>query len=83
MYVAAISQLGATDETIAGSDVIEFYNTFISEEEVDEKKLDKVLVIFFDAHCLAKKNETYCMNDMYLECGCSMKERLLIAFLQT
>lgn len=44
--------------TIAGSQAIEVFNTFVLESPDDSEKLEVVLNKF-DAHCSPKKNETY------------------------
>lgn len=67
--------------TIAGADAVEVYNTFNFEEEADKKKPEKVLEK--NEMLIVCQRRMRLMNDMFLEHECSMKERLLIAFLQT
>ena len=65
LYIAAVWVDQRADErkiamllTVAGTDAIEVFNTFVYAQPEDKDKYDEVLKKF-DEHCLSKKNERY------------------------
>lgn len=65
LYIAAVGVDRRADErkiamllTIAGTEAIEVFNTFVFAQPEDKDNFDEVMKKF-DEHCLSKKNETY------------------------
>lgn len=65
LYLSAVGVDRRADErkiamllTVAGTDAIEVFNTFVFAQPEDRDKFEEVLKMF-DGHCLSKKNETY------------------------